>query len=137
MFFIHPRGLHKIFYTTIHGDREFTFPKKSANQITCEMALSDLPPLEDELGEDPSDYASEPTNDYQRLMRARSNKVTNHVAAAHSERVKKIISLVPDGCNYKSLPEEYRNSRNFHVAWTRFASNKPAPTIDTGHRHHL
>ena len=37
----------------------------------------------------------------------------------------------------KSLPEEYRNSRNFHVAWTRFASNKPAPTIDTGHRHHF
>ena len=59
------------------------------------------------------------------------------MAANHSEKVKSIIALVPDGCNYKSLPEEYRNSRNFHVAWTRFASDKPAPTIDTGHRHHF
>ena len=70
-------------------------------------------------------------------MRERSMNVHNHIAAAHSEKVKTIIALVPDGCNYKSLPEEYRNSRNFHVAWTRFASNKPAPTIDTGHRHHF
>ena len=23
------------------------------------------------------------------------------------------------------------------MAWTRFASQKPAPTIDTGHRHHF
>ena len=45
--------------------------------------------------------------------------------------------MVPDGCNYKSLPKEYQNTRNFHVAWTRFAKDKPAPTIDTGHRHHF
>ena len=35
------------------------------------------------------------------------------------------------------MPEEYINTRNFHVAWTRFRSDKPAPTIDTGHRHHF
>ena len=44
---------------------------------------------------------------------------------------------LPDGGNYKDLPEEYIKSRNFHVAWTRFCSYKPAPTIDTGHRHHF
>ena len=101
------------------------------------MALSDLPPLVDELGTEIADYATPSLNSYQSLMRERSLKVYNHIAAAHSEKVKTIIAMVPDGCNYKSLPEEYRNSRNFHVAWTRFASNKPAPTIDTGHRHHF
>ena len=70
-------------------------------------------------------------------MRKNSEVVKNHIAANHSDRVKKIISLVPDGGNYKDLPDEYINSRNFHVAWTRFASDKPAPTIDTGHRHHF
>ena len=55
----------------------------------------------------------------------------------HSEKVKSIISLVPEGQNYKSLPEELRNSRNFNIAWTRFHGDKPAPTIDTGHRHHF
>ena len=101
------------------------------------MALDDLPPLVDTLGEDDVPYATAPHNDYQKLMRAKSKSVRNHIAAENSEKVKKIISLVPDGGNYKDLPEEFRTSRNFHVAWTRFASNKPAPTIDTGHRHHF
>ena len=115
----------------------FDYPAVSKQQITCEMALSDLPPLVDELGEEEMSYASRPLNTYQKLMRARSKKVRNHVAASHSDKVKQIISLVPDGGNYKDLPEEYIHSRNFHVAWTRFASDRPAPTIDTGHRHHF
>lgn len=116
---------------------EFVYPEINPNKVTCAMALSDLPSLENELGEEVSDYALPPQNHYQELMRERSHQVLNHVAATHSEKVKRIIALVPDGGNYKDLPEEYRSSRNFHVAWTRFASNKPAPTIDTGHRHHF
>ena len=115
----------------------FEYPAINPNVVTCSMALSDLPALEDELGEEVSEYATLPQNHYQQLMRRRSDVVLNHVAASHSDKVKKIIALVPDGGNYKNLPEEYRESRNFHVAWTRFASNKPAPTIDTGHRHHF
>ncbi len=115
----------------------FEYPAINPNVVTCSMALSDLPALEDELGEEVSEYVAPPQNYYQKLMRRKSNVVLNHVAANHSDKVKKIIALVPDGGNYKSLPEEYRESRNFHVAWTRFASDKPAPTIDTGHRHHF
>ena len=116
---------------------EFEYPEPLKEIVTCRMALDDLPALENELGEENVNYATEATNSYQQLMRARSNVVKNHIAANHSEKVRHIISLVPDGGNYKDLPEEYRESRNFHVAWTRFASDKPAPTIDTGHRHHF
>ncbi len=115
----------------------YSYPAIESDQVTCSMALSDLPPLIDELGEDVMEYATEPTNDYQKLMRANSGEVRNHIAANHSEKVKSIIALVPDGGNYKDLPEEFIHTRNFHVAWTRFASDKPAPTIDTGHRHHF
>lgn len=124
-----------IFVGRKHG--QFTYPKIHKEVVTCSMALSDLPSLIDELGDEVSDYATPAENEYQALMRKRSKVVLNHVAASHSDKVKNIIALVPDGGNYKDLPEEYRNSRNFHVAWTRFASNKPAPTIDTGHRHHF
>lgn len=124
-----------IFVGTKYG--EFEYPTINSNIITCSMALSDLPTLEYELGTEVSEYALPPQNQYQKLMRKHSKIVLNHVAAKHSDKVKKIISLVPDGGNYKDLPHEYRNSRNFHVAWTRFSSNKPAPTIDTGHRHHF
>ena len=110
---------------------------KEEDMVTCEMALSDLPPLIDSLGEDPAEYETLPQNEYQKLMRKNSVQVHNHIAAAHSEKVRNIIALVPDGGNYKDLPDEYRNTRNFHVAWTRFRSDKPAPTIDTGHRHHF
>lgn len=116
---------------------KFEYPAVNPNVVTCSMAISDLPTLEDELGEEVSAYAYPPQNHYQQLMRKRSDVVYNHVAASHSDKVKKIIALVPDGGNYKDLPQEYRSSRNFHVAWTRFASDKPAPTIDTGHRHHF
>lgn len=119
-------------------DKSFDFGNiKSKETVTCEMALSDLPPLVEALGEDPAEYETKPKNSYQKLMRSNSKKVRNHIAASHSDKVKHIISLVPDGGNYKDLPEEYKNSRNFHVAWTRFRSDKPAPTIDTGHRHHF
>ncbi len=115
----------------------YNYPPINENIVTCSMALSDLQPLVNDLGTEVSEYKTKPQNEYQKLMRKRSSKVLNHVAASHSDKVKRIIALVPDGGNYKDLPEEFRNSRKYHVAWTRFASNKPAPTIDTGHRHHF
>jgi len=132
-----PQSRKRVVFVGVKGDNNFEYPAVQTEQVTCEMALSDLPALVDTLGEAIQEYATAPTNAYQELMRARSNKVQNHIAATHSEKVQHIISLVPDGGNYKSLPEEFRASRNFHVAWTRFNSKKPAPTIDTGHRHHF
>lgn len=118
-------------------DGEFQYPLENENYVSCEMALSDLPPLVDTLGAEEMPYATSAQNDYQRIMREKSDIVHNHVAANHSEKVQEIIALVPAGGNYKDLPDEYRNTRNFHVAWTRFPDNRPAPTIDTGHRHHF
>lgn len=126
-----------VFVGMKNPDHHFSYPEADKSIVTCEMALADLPPLVDTLGEERQDYITPPQNDYQKTMRQHSTSVHNHIAATHSEKVQRIISLVPDGGNYKDLPEEYRNSRNFHVAWTRFASKKPAPTIDTGHRHHF
>lgn len=132
-----PQNRKRVVFVGVKGDNVFEYPKIQKEQVSCEMALSDLPPLVDVLGEDVQDYTTAPQNPYQKLMRENSREVRNHIAATHSEKVQHIISLVPDGGNYKDLPEEYRESRNFHVAWTRFNSQKPAPTIDTGHRHHF
>jgi len=133
-----PQRRNRVFFIGIRGNvNGFEFPLAYDNEVTCEQALSDLPPLIDTLGEIEQLYDTEPQNDYQRRMRKGSQLVKNHIAAAHSDSVRSIIALVPDGGNYKDLPEEYRNTRNFNVAWTRFSRNKPAPTIDTGHRHHF
>lgn len=109
----------------------------SSNFVTTKMAIDDLPTLENDLGSESMDYIQEPKNEYQELMRLGSSQIFNHVGTDHTERVKQIISLVPDGGNYKDLPEELQQTRKFNVAWTRFASDEPASTIDTGHRHHF
>lgn len=102
-------------------------------------ALDDLPRLSGQefLGNESQTYRFEPQNDFQRLMRKSSGVVLNHIAARHSDFVRETIALVPPGKNYKSLPAELRVHQNFHVAWTRFPEDTPAPTIDTGHRHHF
>ncbi|WP_032120660.1 DNA cytosine methyltransferase [Clostridium amazonitimonense] len=119
----------------------FSFPEPTHNEnnyVSCGMAISDLPSLDkDYLGAEEEGYESLPICDYQVTMRDGSKKLFNHVAAKHSEQVKHVISLVPEGGNYKNLPNEYKDTRKFNVAWTRFDSKKPAPTIDTGHRHHF
>ncbi len=131
-----PQSRRRVFFIGLKSG-SFTYPQPTDNVVTCSMALNDLPSLISELGDEIMAYATEPQNDYQKQMRKHSKSVQNHIAANHTDKVRKIISLVPDGGNYKDLPEEYKTSRNFHIAWTRFDSNKPAPTIDTGHRHHF
>lgn len=134
-----PQHRRRIVFVGLRNDldRGFTFPLPTQEKVSCKMALSDLPPLIDSVGTLYMDYATKPTNAYQSEMRRDVTKIQNHIAAHHSNRVKEIISLVPDGGNYKDLPMRLQKSRHFHVAWTRFAADRPAPTIDTGHRHHF
>lgn len=76
-----PQNRKRVVFVGTREGKEFFYPPKVEEKVTCKMALSDLPTLENELGEEISDYISEPMNDYQRLMRKRSDKVYNHVAA--------------------------------------------------------
>ena len=44
---------------------------------------------------------------------------------------------MPEGGNYKDLPPGVGDSRKFNEAWTRYHSQRPSKTIDTGHRNHF
>lgn len=120
------------------GKYEFPNPTNTpSNYITCEQAIGDLPSLEHDLGNDTMSYSISPYSDYQKKMRDGSNLIHNHVGTHHTEHVKNVISLVPEGGNYKDLPPGVGDSRKFHVAWTRYDGKKPSKTIDTGHRNHF
>lgn len=105
---------------------------------TTKDAISDLDFVPDDrvLGED-IPYQIEAQNDYQILMRKDSESILNHSVTLHNARTKEIIAMVPDGGNYKDLPEELWSTRKVHIAWTRMDSCKPCFTIDTGHNHHF
>ena len=138
VFFVGMRNKFFKFPVPCYSD-EIELPTNMKRMITCSEALSDLPLLDNEtfIGSDIQEYLCEPQNDFQQSMRTKSKYVYNHIASVHSDKIRNIIRLVPPGKNYKALPEHLQETRKFNVAWTRFPENAPAPTIDTGHRHHF
>lgn len=101
---------------------------------TCRDAISDLPTRNNSLGEEVDTYDSPATTEYQKLMRGKCDVLSNHVATNHKDFVIETISMVPEGGNYKDLPQGVGESRTFHMAWTRLDGHAPARTVDTGHR---
>lgn len=136
-----PQIRKRVFFVgLLNSSEKFEFPKPiltSDNFITCKDAISDLPPLYDIVGDEIQEYYTEPTTKYQMLMRKNSDKVRNHLGTLHSEKTIKLIAMVPEGKNYKSLPEEYSSQFKYNEALTRYHSQKPSLTINTGHRTHF
>ncbi len=119
---------------------KFVFPKPTntpENYVTSSDAISDLPSLEKDMGEEKSEYKKSPLTDYQKKMRKNAKHLYNHVSTKHTDMVKSVIALVPEGGNHKDLPPGVGTSRKFNEAWTRYHSKKPSKTIDTGHRNHF
>lgn len=138
-----PQHRRRVFFVglnrNVFEDKFFEFPApKIDDKITCKDAISDLDFISDEVAlPDETTYQLSPTTEYQKLMRKNSNVLWNHVATIHNAKTKEIISMVPNGGNYKSLPEKLWSTRKVHIAWTRMDSEKPCFTIDTGHNHHF
>jgi len=137
-----PQLRQRVFFVgLLKSKKKFDFPESSVNPenyVTLRQAIDDLPGLENDLGAEVMLYPKNGRlSGYQKSMRNGTGRVHNHIGTDHAERTRKIISLVPEGGNYKDLPEKYSKTRNFHVAWTRLDGRKPATTIDTGHRHHF
>ncbi|GAA0378580.1 DNA cytosine methyltransferase [Bacillus horti] len=136
-----PQTRKRVFFVGLRSGESYQFPDPKLffenEWITAKNATSDLPLLENSLGDEIEDYLFEPQNEFQKYCRKNSRRIHNHQATNHSEKTQKIISLVPEGGNYKDLPEEFRGTRKFNVAWTRYHGQRPTLTIDTGHRHHF
>lgn len=130
-----PQNRRRAFFIGFKNSCDFEFPMALANEkITAFEAISDLP---DYSVNDGDNYPLVTSSNYQNKMRENSKGLFNHQTTQHTEKTVSIISQVPDGGNYKDLPEEFRKTRNVNIAWTRLNSQKPSFTIDTGHRHHF
>ena len=129
-----PQARRRTFFVGLKKGH-FVFPSPTVKKyVTTKDALSDLP--EESLPEN-APYPCSPKNEYQKMIRKGSIGVLNHEATVHTEQTKRIISMVPDGCDYRVLPLELQQTRKVHIAWTRFCSTKPSFTIDCGHNHHF
>lgn len=141
-----PQIRKRVFFVGLKDDtKEFIFPEATVDKehyITCEQAIGDLPSLQTDdgeiiYGETIQNYEIPAQNEYQKKMRAHSKNIQNHIGSIPIEKTKYMISLVPEGKNYKALPEQYRGMYKYHEALTRYHSKKPSRTINTGHRSHF
>lgn len=127
----------------ITGTFNYPTPELKENEfITCGDAIGSLPSLVDVTNyslDQVFEYPKEPQNEYEKYMRKRSDRIYNHTPTKHAEETVRLISLVPEGKNYKALPKEELEKRKFkyHEALTRYDSKRPSRTIDTGHRTHF
>ena len=142
-----PQTRKRVFFVGLNKEKVcnpiFGFPKATHGNgkkpfVTCEDALSDLDFIGDvTLLAEHASYKMPARSEYQKKMRRNAKVLFNHVATIHTQKTRDIITLVPDGGNYRDLPEELWSTRKVNIAWTRMDSKKPCFTIDTGHNHHF
>ena len=130
-----PQNRKRAFFIGIKGKEVFKFPAiNNPTFVSVSEAISDLP---EKSISDGTKYPLKAKSEYQKKIREGSKGLFNHEITNHNDQTIKIISMVPDGGNYKNLPEHLHKTRNVNIAWTRLNSKKPSFTIDTGHRHHF
>lgn len=132
-----PQKRERVFFIGLK-DKTMTFPKEKEWFVSTSQALSDLPVLDNRSEYfDTYEYLNEPLNDYQKLMRKKSDRIYNHNYTKHTEQTKNIISMIKDGGRISDLPEEYWGVRKYNKAFQRMNSQEPSHTIDTGHRNYF
>ncbi|MBX2985127.1 MAG: DNA cytosine methyltransferase [Bacteroidia bacterium] len=130
-----PQNRRRAFFIGTKGKENFKFPEiKKLEFVSSSEAISDLP---EKSISDGAKYPLKAKSEFQEKIREGSKGLFNHEITNHNDQTIEIISMVPDGGNYKNLPEHLHKTRNVNIAWTRLNSKKPSFTIDTGHRHHF
>lgn len=111
-----PEETHNLFNTTLKP------------YLTLEEAISDLPFIKS--NEESFEYASEPQNDFQKLMRENApTKLMDHNSPNNNAKLVKIMELLPDGGTPEDLPESLRPTSGFKNTYCRLWWKRPATTI--------
>ena len=120
VFFASRTGAEPQFPTATH---------KKDTYLSAWSAISDLPSIEHGSGEDEMEYAVKPLNEYQLMMRDKSNKVLNHKSRALKEKQYLRMASLKAGQAHKDLPPELRPKAGYSGAYGRLDFESPAPTI--------
>ncbi len=114
-------------------------PYELDHLVTVDEATSDLPQISAGQGTEVQEYPEEPQNDYQRLMRANSKYVLNHVAMKHTPRLVARFEAIKPGQDLLDVWETHgalkrgapgeKSTVKFHQNNQRLFGDRPAPTI--------
>lgn len=110
------------------GNASDLFGEKLKSYLTLEDAIGDLPFIRS--GEESFEYASEPKNEFQKIMRKNApERLMDHNAPKNNAKLVKIMELLPDGGTPKDLPEEFRPASGFPNTYCRLWWQRPATTV--------
>lgn len=114
-------------------------PYELDHLVTVDEAISDLPQISSGQGTKVQEYPKEPQNDFQRLMRANSKYVLNHVAMKHTPRLVARFEAIKPGQDLLDVWETHgalkrgapgeKSTIKFHQNNQRLFGDRPAPTI--------
>lgn len=117
--------------------------RKSEDKITVQEAIGELYQFEG-VNEDFRELHCPPVTPYQTYLRAKNNLVPNHDIHYPAEIQQKRISYVPQGGNWRDVPEDLwvttrttnSNRKNRHSsAYKRLKEDDFSVTIDAGNQH--
>ena len=114
-------------------------PYELDHLVTVDEAIGDLPQIGAGQGTEVQEYPQEPQNEYQRLMRANSRYVLNHVAMKHTPRLVARFEAIKPGQDLLDVWETHgalkrgapgeKSTIKFHQNNQRLFGDRPAPTI--------
>ena len=113
----------------------FEFPAPTCKtHLTVKDAIGDLPFIKS--GESSENYASDPQNDYQRLMREGVEEnglwLVNHNAPKHNADLIAFMEMLPDGGTPEDLPclpDWFKKIKRFGNTYCRLWWEKPSTTV--------
>ena len=134
--YLWPEPICKCDYKSMAGRRSEVmrtdplFSQHLAPPVTLVEAIGDLPALA--AGEEATEYATEPQNEFQRSMRSAGTRLSMHRATRHSPRMLEIIRHA--GNNISALPPGLVKS-GFSSCYSRLDADRPSTTLTVNFVH--
>ncbi|WP_303678434.1 DNA cytosine methyltransferase [Dehalococcoides mccartyi] len=113
------------------GDWPLRLPEPLGHTVTIWDAISDLAYHNSGEGTVCEDYRGEPQSEYQKRLRAGSEKLYNHVSTTHSALAIERLNMIPPNSGKEVLPEEHLTKSIYSGTWTRMVKNEISVTITT------
>ena len=106
-------------------------PEPNGVHTTIWDAISDLSYFESGEGAEEQSYRNAPQSEYQKLLRAGSSELYNHIATRHSKVTLERLKMIAPECGKEMLPEEHHTKSIYSGTWCRMKKDGIAKTITT------
>ncbi|MCR4611753.1 MAG: DNA cytosine methyltransferase [Lachnospiraceae bacterium] len=134
-----PQNRERVFIVGVRNDLsvKWVFPNKHlGTPLRIKDAISDMPEVSE--GETRTRYEKPAQNDYQRLMRNNSEKLTEHYCGEYGEKMRVVIRNVKQGQGRNDfnklvkagkIDKKYELTSGYSNTYGRTSEDQPAPTI--------